>query len=195
VDTLIGDIAPPAALMETLTMRKLAEEQKKTYEVEREAQESRKTLEAEKALAEKQRELVNEEQNVQIAQRKAQSAVKQAEGDSTAMATRANGEAEAIKRRGVAEAEIVAVKGDSEASAVQAVGLARAEAARKGVEAMGEYYGLLQIFQILAEKGIRLTPDVLVGGQQGAASDAVLALLAAQMARVARPGGEGKAAS
>jgi uncharacterized membrane protein YqiK len=183
VDSLIGDITPPPALMETLTSRKLAEEQKKTYEVEREAQESRKTLEAEKALAEKQRELVNEEQNVLIAQRKAQSAVKQAEGDSTAMATRANGEAEAIRRRGIAEAEIVSVTGDNEARAVQAVGLARAEAARKGVEAMGEYYGLLQIFQILAEKGIRLTPDVLVGGQQGAASDAVLALLAAQMAK------------
>lgn len=184
VDTLIGDITPPPALMETLTARKLAEEQKKTFEVERVAQESRKTLEAEKALAEKQRELVNEEQNIMIAQRKASATVKQAEGDSTAVSTRASGEAEAIRRRGTAEAEIMAVKGENEAKAVQAVGLAKAEAARKGVEAMGEYYGLLQIFSILADKGIRLTPDVLVGGQNGAASEAVLALLAAQMAKV-----------
>ncbi len=192
VDSLIGDITPPQSLMDTLTARKLAEEQKKTYEAEREAQETRKTLEAEKALAEKQRELVNEEQNILIAQRRAQSAVRQAEGESTAISTRAAGEAEAIRRRGTAEAEISAVKGENEARAIQAVGLARAEAARKGVEAMGEYYGILQIFSILAEKGIRLTPDVLVGGGAagGTASDAVLALLAAQMNRAgARPAG------
>jgi uncharacterized membrane protein YqiK len=183
VDTLIGDITPPPSLMDTLTARKLAEEQKKTYDAERQAQETRKTLEAEKALAEKQRELVNEEQNILIAQRKAQATVRQAEGDSTAMSTRANGEAEAIRRRGTAEAEIFAVKGQNEATAIQAVGLARAEAARKGVEAMGEYYGILQIFTALADKGIRLTPDVVVGGTAGTASDAVLALLAGQMTK------------
>jgi uncharacterized membrane protein YqiK len=194
VDTLIGDITPPAALMDTLTARKIAEEQTKTYDVERLAQETRKTLEAEKALAEKQREMVNEEQNIVIAQRKAQSAVKYAEGESTATSTRAAGEAEAIRRRGTAEAEIVAIKGESEARAVQAIGLAKAEAARKGVEAMGEYFGLLQIFTILAERGIRLTPDVLVtgGDKGGAASDAVLALLAAQMSKVVGSGDKTK---
>jgi uncharacterized membrane protein YqiK len=183
VDSLIGDITPPTALMDTLIARKLAEEQKKTYDAERLAQETRKTLEAEKALAEKQRELVNEEQNILIAQRKAQATVRQAEGDSTAMSTRASGEAEAIRRRGTADAEILAIKGEKEATAIQAVGLAKAEAARKGVEAMGQYYGLLQIFTVLADRGIRLTPDVLVGHGNGSTSDAVLALLASQMSR------------
>lgn len=181
VDTLIGDITPPSSLMDTLTARKLAEEQKLTYDAERLAQETRKTLEAERALAEKQRELVNEEQNVLIAQRKAQATVRQAEGDSTALSTRSAGEAQAIRQRGTAEAEIAAIKGENEATAIQAVGLARAEAARKGVEAMGQYYGLLQIFSVLAERGIRLTPDVMVGSSGGTASEAVLALLAAQL--------------
>jgi uncharacterized membrane protein YqiK len=181
VDTLIGDITPPVSLMDTLTARKIAEEQKITYDAERLAQETRKTLEAERALAEKQRELVNEEQNVLIAQRKAQASVRQAEGDSTAISTRAAGEAESIRRRGTAEAEVSAIKGEHEATAIQAVGLARAEAARKGVEAMGQYYGLLQIFSVLAERGIRLTPDVVVGQGGGSASDAVLAMLASQM--------------
>jgi uncharacterized membrane protein YqiK len=185
VDTLIGDITPPTSLMDTLTARKIAEEQKVTYDAERLAQETRKTLEAERALAEKQRELVNEEQNVMIAQRKAQAAVRQSEGESTAISTRAAGEAEAIRRRGAAEAEIFALKGENEATAIQAVGLARAEAARKGVEAMGQYYGLLQIFTALADKGIRLTPDVMVGSNGGSASDAVLALLAAQLTKTA----------
>ena len=190
VDTLIGDITPPSSLMDTLIARKIAEEQKVTYDAERLAQETRKTLEAERALAEKQRELVNEEQNVMIAQRKAQATVRQAEGDSTAISTRAAGEAEAIRRRGAAEAEIFAVKGENEATAIQAVGLARAEAARKGVEAMGQYYGLLQIFSVLAERGIRLTPDVVVGtGGGGSTSDAVLALLAAQLTKTGNGNG------
>jgi uncharacterized membrane protein YqiK len=41
VDTLIGDIVPPESLMKTLTDRKLAEEQKITYETEKKAQETR----------------------------------------------------------------------------------------------------------------------------------------------------------
>ena len=80
----------------------------------------------------------------------------------------------------------MAIKGQNEATAIQAVGLARAEAARKGVEAMGEFYGLLQIFSALADKGIRLTPDVVVsGGGSGAssASEALVAILAAQMSK------------
>jgi len=54
---------------------------------------------------------------------------------------------------------------------------------------MGEYYGLLQIFSALADKGIRLTPDVLVGGTTSSASEAVLALLAAQLSKQAPQNG------
>src|SRR6202044_2997650 len=38
VDTLIGDIVPPPELMKTLTDRKLAEQERVTYETQREAQ-------------------------------------------------------------------------------------------------------------------------------------------------------------
>jgi len=37
VDTLIGDIVPPEALMKTLTDRKLAEQEKVTYDTQRAA--------------------------------------------------------------------------------------------------------------------------------------------------------------
>jgi uncharacterized membrane protein YqiK len=40
IDTLIGDINPPAQLMQTQTDRKIAEEQRKTYEVQEAAQSS-----------------------------------------------------------------------------------------------------------------------------------------------------------
>lgn len=64
VDTLIGDIVPPAQLMQTQTDRKIAEEQKKTYEVQEAAQTQRQQLMKETALAEIQAEMVKSEQGV-----------------------------------------------------------------------------------------------------------------------------------
>ena len=47
IDTLIGDIAPPAELMKTQTDRKIADELQRTYDVQREAQMKRQELERE----------------------------------------------------------------------------------------------------------------------------------------------------
>ena len=57
VDTLIGDIVPPESLMKTLTDRKIAEEQKVTYETQKKAQATRQALEKETAIAEIQKEI------------------------------------------------------------------------------------------------------------------------------------------
>jgi 2-polyprenyl-3-methyl-5-hydroxy-6-metoxy-1,4-benzoquinol methylase len=56
------------------------------------------------------------------------------------------------------------VPGSIEGEAIRAIAQAKADAYRLGVEAIGSNYGLLQIFSALAEKNIRLTPDVLVAG-------------------------------
>jgi uncharacterized membrane protein YqiK len=93
VDTLIGLITPPPELMETLTQRKIAEEQKKTYEVQREAQSQRQELVRETSLADIQQEVVTAEQGVKIAELHATAAVSQAQGK--AEAVRLNGEAQA----------------------------------------------------------------------------------------------------
>ena len=45
VDTLIGDIVPPDELMKTLTDRKIAEQERVTYETQRQAQEVKQQLE------------------------------------------------------------------------------------------------------------------------------------------------------
>jgi uncharacterized membrane protein YqiK len=95
VDTLIGDITPPAQLMETQTDRKLAEERRKTYEVQEMAQKQRQQLVRETALADIQQNLVGAEQGVSIADLEAQSEVK-----------RASGEAEAIRMTGGAKADV-----------------------------------------------------------------------------------------
>lgn len=94
VDTLIGMITPPPELMQTLTDRKIAEEQQKTYEVQRVAQTQRQELVRETALANIQEEIVTAEEGVRIAELQAAATVKQA-----------NGEAEAIRLTGEAKAD------------------------------------------------------------------------------------------
>ena len=177
VDTLIGDITPPHELMATLTARKIAEEQEKTFQTEEKTQRSRQELERQKALADKQKELVNSEQDVRVAEMHAKAAVEKAQGESLAVARKAEGEATARRRIGEAEAEVVAINGRNEGESIRAVGTARAEAYRQGVEAMGGNYALLQIFSALAEKNIRVTPDVLVSGGTGGAGDGMLAVV------------------
>ncbi|WP_019502786.1 SPFH domain-containing protein [Pseudanabaena sp. PCC 6802] len=93
VDTLIGLITPPPELMQTLTQRKIAEEQQKTYEVQRTAQTQRQELVRETALADIQQEVVKAEQGVRISELAASSKIKEA-----------NGEAEAIRLTGEAKA-------------------------------------------------------------------------------------------
>ncbi len=94
VDTLIGLISPPPELMQTLTDRKLAEEQEKTYMTQRAAQTQRQELVRETALADIQQQIVTAEQGVHIAELQA-----------TAKVNEANGEAESIRVTGQAQAD------------------------------------------------------------------------------------------
>jgi uncharacterized membrane protein YqiK len=147
IDTLIGDIIPPAELMKTQTDRKIADELRRTYESQRESQIKRQDLERETAIANMQGEVVRSEQEVRIAERHAQSASETARGEASAIRLRAEAEAEAVR----------------------AMGAAHAEAHRNGVEALGaDAYTSLQLTTTLAQHGIKLVPDVSVsGGQNG----------------------------
>lgn len=146
LDTLIGDITPPAELMATQTDRKIAEEQRKTYEVQQMAQEQRQELVRATSMAEIQHEMVQSEQGVQIAELQAQSAIKEAKGSAEATRLRALGEAEAIRTKGQAQAQ----------------------AYRAGVEALGQDgFTAVQLMQIVGEQGVRVVPDVSVRGSSG----------------------------
>ncbi len=94
VDTLIGLITPPPELMQTLTDRKIAEEQQKTYDVQRVAQTQRQELVRETALADIQDQIITAREGVTIAELQSAATVKQA-----------NGEAEAIRVTGQAKAD------------------------------------------------------------------------------------------
>jgi uncharacterized membrane protein YqiK len=52
-----------------------------------------------------------------------------------------------------------------EAEAIRATGLARAEAYRAGVEALGaQSYTVMQLMQTVGERNVRIVPDVAVSG-------------------------------
>jgi len=143
IDTLIGDINPPGELMLTQTDRKIAEEQRKTYETQRTAQEQRQQLVRQTSLADIQQQVVGAEQGVNIAELKANASVKHATGEAEATRLRALGEAEAIR----------------------ATGNAKAQAYRAGVESIGvQGYTVMQLMQIVGERNVRIVPDVAVNG-------------------------------
>lgn len=143
IDTLIGDINPPAQLMQTQTERKIAEEQRKTYETQEAAQKQRQQLVRQTSLADIQQQVVGAEQGVNIAELQANAQVKQATGEAESVRLRAHGEAEAIR----------------------ATGQAKAEAYRAGVESLGaQPYTMMQLMQIVGERNVRIVPDVAVSG-------------------------------
>jgi uncharacterized membrane protein YqiK len=165
IDTLVGDIAPPAELMKTQTDRKIAEELERTYEVQREAQIKRQALERETAVANMQIEVVRSEQMVKVAQQNALSVAEQARGEGNALELRAQGEGNALRLRAEGQAASVKLAGDAEASALRAVGSAKAAAYTAGREAVGEAgYTAMQIATILGENHVKVVPDIAVSG-------------------------------
>ena len=119
VDTLIGDIVPPEALMKTLTDRKVAQEEEKTYDTQRMAQEKRQGYERETAIAEMQREIVKAQQSVEIAERTANAAVKKSEGEARSLQLQVGAESEATKVRAEANAEARRRQAAAEADATK----------------------------------------------------------------------------
>lgn len=162
IDTLIGDITPPESLMKTQTDRKLAEEQRKTYEIQEAAEKQRQQLVRQTSLADIQHEMVKSEQGVQIAQLQASASVKKSEGEAASTRLRASGDADAIR----------------------ATGQAKAEAHSAGINAVGQdTYALMQLFQIIAEKNLRVVPDVLVNGGGSSSNSGLIEALMAMVAR------------
>lgn len=179
VDTLIGDIVPPETLMKTLTDRKLAEEQKVTYETQRKAQETRQAFEKETAIADIQKDIVKADQGVIIAERIADAAVKKASGEASSLKIQAAAEAERVKLQAgaeservklvaSAEAEKIAKTGSAEAESILAIGKANAEAYELAVKAMGEgNFTQLKITEHIGREKIKLMPDLLITGGGG----------------------------
>ncbi len=206
VDTLIGDIVPPESLMKTLTDRKIAEEQKVTYDTQMKAQETRQGMEKQTAIADMQKDIVKAQQSVEIAERTANASVKKSEGEATSLKLNVSAEAEATKMRAFAEAEATKAKaeagsqaikltaaaqaqqitltGDAEAGKILAIGKSTAEAYELAVKALGgENFTRYKITEELSKGNVKLIPDILIGGNNsgGSAIDGLLGLKLMEM--------------
>jgi uncharacterized membrane protein YqiK len=178
VDTLIGDIVPPDALMKTLTDRKIADQERVTFETQCEAQAVRQKLEQATALANTQAKVVDAERSVSIAEFDANSTVKKAEGEARAKTINAE-----------ADAKVLQLTGQAEAGKTKAVGEAEAEVIRLKIGSMESgNYAMVQVAEALAKAGVKLVPDIVAGGSGGGQGTLVDVLLAGLI----RDGGIGR---
>jgi uncharacterized membrane protein YqiK len=166
IDTLIGDITPPEALMKTLTDRKIAEQEQVTYKTQQLAEVTRKDLQQAKAMADTQARVVDAERSVSISEFAAQAAVK-----------KASGEAQAKTINAEADAQVIATVGNAEAEKTKAVGTAEADVIKLKINSMeSRNYAAVQIAQALAVNRIKLVPDIVAGGgEQGGLINLLLA--------------------
>jgi hypothetical protein len=140
--------------METLTKRKIAEQEKITFDTQRMAEETRKEFEQAKAMAATQANVVESQRKVQIAEFDAQSAVKKAEGDAQSKTINAK-----------ADAEVLVAIGDAEGKKITAVGTAEAEVIQKKTDANGKAnYALIEVARALSSSGHALVPEIMAGG-------------------------------
>jgi uncharacterized membrane protein YqiK len=167
VDTLIGDIVPPDELMRTLTDRKLAEQERVTYETQRQAQTVKQELEQATALASTQARVVDAERKVTIAEFEARASVKSAEGSAQSKTINAQ-----------ADATVLRTVGEAEGAKILAVGGAEAKVIEQKVSSMeAGNYAVVQVADALAKGGIKIVPDIVAGGADGLGGGLVNVLL------------------
>jgi len=193
VDTLIGDIVPPEALMKTLTDRKIAEEEKTTYEIQRNAQVERKEFESAKAGADMQPEVVKSTRQVEINTQMAASKVAAAKGEAESKTINAEADAKVKTINAKADAEVKSVNasadanatglnGTAEAAKIKAIGLAEAEVTKQKTAAMGsEQYAIVRVAEALASNHVKLVPEIMVSGQNGQGNGIIDALIGSEM--------------
>lgn len=154
VDTLIGDIAPPEALMTTLTDRKVAEQRKVTFGIQGEAEKQRQEFEQQKTEADTRGQVVAADRLAQIAKLNADAIINKATGDAGAKNINAT-----------ADANVTLVNGQALATKTQLVGEAEAGVLKSKVDAVGaQFYALMNVVDQLSLAKTALVPQIMVGG-------------------------------
>lgn len=139
----IQDVDLPEQLVEVLTKREIANQNKATYKQEQEAQDVRREAEKSRGLADQQADLAKSEVSITIAGNQA-----------TARKAQAEGEASYTQQTGEAEANIIEKKG-----------VARATGYEAQVKALGQGpTALVAVANEVATGHIKVVPDVLVTG-------------------------------
>lgn len=154
VDTLIGDIVPPSELMKTLTDRKIADQQRVTFETQRLSQVERQNFEAAAANASTQASVVQAQREIEIAKSQAAAAVETATGVANSKTINAK-----------ADAEVTRLTGDAEAGKIKAIGQSEAEVMKQKTEAVTpDNYAMIETARLLSASGKSLVPEIVSGG-------------------------------
>lgn len=170
IDTLIGDITPPEALMKTLTDRKLAEQEQVTYRTQQLAEETRKDLQQARSMADTQSRVVDSEREVTIAEFNARAVVKKAEGEALSKTINAQ-----------ADANVLTTVGEAEGKKVTSIGTAEADVIKLKIASMESgNYAAIEVARHLATGDKKWVPDIVAGGggTDGGSSSLVNVLLA-----------------
>lgn len=173
VSVLICQIKLPERLMQTLTDKVVASQQKSMYDAQCEAEERRKESNKAKSQADLQPTLVKAEIDVQIAEQNKKSTIIAAEGQS--QSTR-------LQQEGVAAG--IAAVGRAEGEKILAIGQSTAEAYMKQVAAVGQApLAMIEIMKRVSDGNIKITPDIVVGGAggDGASANMLSAFMASLM--------------
>ena len=153
----IQDVVFPVDLVQVLTSREIAAQEKQTFANQRSAQEARVALEQQRGVADMQGQLASANVSIEIETANARAAAARAEGDAAVITT--TGEAEAQKIRAI---------GSAEAEAEQKLGLARATGFEAQREAIGpEQTALVAALREIAGGNVKITPDIVVGESGG----------------------------
>ncbi|HTW78510.1 MAG TPA: SPFH domain-containing protein [Terracidiphilus sp.] len=163
----IQDVVYPPQLVTVLTQREVAHQEIETFKMQKQAQDQRIETEKARGTADMQAQLAQAAVGVDIKKNNAEA--RKAEAD---------GEATYIERTGTAQG-----------AQVRAVGLARAEAYRKQVEALGPgATALVNAVEALAKSSVPFMPATLVtstGGSTGGVLDGLGSLLMNKLGPVA----------
>lgn len=181
VSVLICQIKLPDRLMQTLTDKVVASQQKAMYDSQQEAEGRRAEMEKTKAQADLQPSLVKAEIDVQIATQQKQQNIILAEGRSKSIS---------LEQQGIAAG--IASVGHAEAEKVSAVGQATAEAYQKQAQALGQHpMSIIEIMKQVAQGQVKITPDILVqttgkGSDSANANNVLAAFIASLMGAQAK---------
>jgi hypothetical protein len=140
----IQDVILPQELVQVLTQREIANQEKATFQMQQEAQKLRIDLEKTKGTADMQAQLAQAQVGVAIAAETAQARKNAAEGEAT----------------------YIAETGRAKAAEVEAVGLARAKGFEAQVQALGQGpTAMINVATALADRNVKIVPEILaVGG-------------------------------
>jgi len=163
----IQDVVFPQELVEVLTRREIANQERTTYVEQERAETARVEVEKARGTANMQAELAAAQVSVEISTNQAQ-----------AREAAANGEAAYVRLTGQAEADRTQAIGLAEARAAEALGLAKAAGYQAQREAIGDVpTALVAVAAAVADGHIDVVPDVLVTGGGGGALDGLAATL------------------